>query len=127
MGTNPINLALRFILEIIALVVFGYWGSSLSEGFLRIILTISFPLIAAALWGTFAVLNDPSRSGKAPFPVSGFIRLILEIAFFALATIALFLIGSQTYAQIFGAVAIFHYLLSYDRIAWLLRQKVNQD
>ena len=127
MGTNPINLAVRFILEIIALVVFGYWGWNSSEDFLRIILVVLLPLIAAVLWGTFAVLNDPSRSGKAPIPVSGIIRLILELVFFALAAFALYATGNEKYAWIFGSVVLVHYLLSYDRITWLLRQKLRND
>lgn len=26
MNTNPINLAVRFLLEIVMLIIFGYWG-----------------------------------------------------------------------------------------------------
>lgn len=125
MGTNPINLAVRFILELTALFAFGYWGWSQHEGGMRFILAIGLPILAMALWGTFAVLDDPSRSGLAPVPVSGIIRLALELAFFALATWAFFASGRSSWGIIFGIVVFVHYLISYDRIAWLLKQKMK--
>lgn len=125
MGSNPINLGVRFLLELAALIIFGFWGWSISEGGLRFVLAILFPVLAAILWGTFAVIDDPSRSGKAPVPVPGLIRLILEILFFTLAAIAFFQIGNENYARIFTGVVVIHYLLSYDRVIWLLQQKTK--
>ena len=60
-------------------------------------------------------------SGKAPVPVPGIVRLLLELAFFALATWALVAAGLQMIGALFGAAVVIHYLLSYDRIAWLIR------
>ena len=68
MGSHPINLALRFLLELSALFAMGVWGWRYSEGWLRFVLALSIPIIAAVLWGTFAVPDDPSRSGGAPIP-----------------------------------------------------------
>jgi hypothetical protein len=123
MGSNPINLGFRLILELIALVMYGYWGWNANDGILRYVLVIALPIVAAAAWGTFAVLDDPSRSGKAPMPVSGSIRLFIELSFFALAAYALKLIGNEQFALIFSGAVLFHYAISYDRIGWLLRQK----
>jgi len=121
MGSNPLNLAVRFLLELAALFAMAYWGWTQHGGFIRIILAVGTPLVAAVLWGTFAVPNDPSRSGKAPVPVPGIIRLILELAIFAAGAMAFFASGLTTVGLIFSAVAILHYLVSYDRIVWLLR------
>lgn len=122
MGSHPINLGLRFVLELAALFVLGYWGSQQGTGVLSVVLAIGLPLIAAVLWGTFAVPDDPSRSGNAPVPVKGWIRLILELAFFVTAALALIDLGQETWGiALIGIVAV-HYLVSYDRIAWLLRQ-----
>jgi hypothetical protein len=121
MSKNPINLAVRFILEILALVALGSWGRAQSQGALGLILMILFPLLAAATWGVFNVKGDPSRSGKAPVPVPGIVRLLLEFVFFGLATWALFSIN-PTFGWIFGLIALGHYLLSYDRILWLLKR-----
>ena len=122
MGSNPLNLAFRLLLEMGALFVYGYWGWNASDGVLRYLSALALPLLAAILRGTFAVLGDPSRSGKAPVPVSGILRLLLELAFFALAAYALFLTGNTNFAWIFAGAVVLHYLLSYDRIALLMQQ-----
>jgi len=121
MGQNPINLVVRFLLEIIALIALGTWAKAIFPGALGIVLMILIPLLAAAAWGTFNVKGDPSRSGKAPVPVPGLVRLLLELAILGSATAALFSLN-PTYGWIFGIVTLLHYLLSYDRIAWLLKR-----
>ena len=120
MGSNPINLAIRFILEITALVSMGAWGWRQGEGAVSIVLGVGIPLIAAAMWGTFAVPDDPSRSGKAPVPVPGIVRLVLELAFFGFGAWALYHIGYTTWGVVMGVVVLIHYIVSYDRIKWLL-------
>jgi hypothetical protein len=122
MGSNPINLLGRFILEIAGLVALGWWGWNQAEGILRFLLALGIPLLAAILWGTFAVPNDPSRSGEAKVPVPGIVRLLLELAFFASATWVLFNMELSTLGWIYGIASLIHYLISYDRIAWLVRQ-----
>ena len=85
MGTHPINLAVRFLLEMAALISLGVWGWKVGDSWTRYILAIGIPLILAVGWGTFAVPDDPSRSGSAPVPVPGIIRLLLELGFFSVA------------------------------------------
>lgn len=121
MGSHPLNLAARFLLELAALAAMGYWGWTQHEGIWRWVFAIGFPLVAAILWGTFAVPNDPSRSGNAPVPTPGMIRLILELSFFALATILLIASQRLSAGVIFAVLTIAHYAISYDRILWLLR------
>ena len=122
MGSNPINLAVRFLLEIVGLVALGWWGWNQAEGVLRFVLPLGIPLLAAVLWGTFAVPDDPSRSGEARVPVPGIVRLLLELAFFAAATGSLFAVEAITLGWIYGIAVLIHYAISYDRIAWLFRQ-----
>jgi len=122
MGSNPINLAVRFILEIAGLVALGWWGWNQSEGILRFVLALGIPILAAVIWGTFNVVDDPSRSGKAPVKVPGIVRLLLELAFFASAIWSLFAMGVTTLGWIYGIVVLIHYVVSYDRVAWLVRQ-----
>jgi len=121
MSQNPLNLTVRFALEIFALVALGAWAKVQFPGVLGFVLMILIPLLAATAWGIFNVKGDPSRSGKAPVPVPGIVRLLLELIYFGAATWALFTL-SPTYGWIFGSVALAHYILSYDRILWLLRQ-----
>jgi hypothetical protein len=122
MASHPLNLALRFALELVALFSMGYWGWTQHEGVFRFLWMIGLPLVAAIVWGTFTVPNDPSRSGKAPIPVPGILRLFLEFVIFMLGMWCLFSAGQQTFGGIFVIVVLLHYLVSYDRINWLLKR-----
>ena len=121
MGSHPINLAVRFLLEITVLVAIGFWGWNQSEGWLQYVLALGLPIILATIWGTFAVPNDPSRSGKAPIVTPGIIRLVIELAFFSIGTWAIYNLGYSISAWVFGLIVAIHYLISYDRIRWLLK------
>ena len=122
MGSSPINLAVRFILEIIALLAFLWWGWNQTSGILRFVLAIGIPILAAVVWGVFAVPDDPSRSGKAPVKVPGILRLAIECVFFIAAALALFSTGASTLGWIFAVAIVIHYAASYDRIQWLVRR-----
>ena len=121
-GSHPANLALRFLLELVALFALGWWGWSLTDNWLRFVLAILFSLVAATIWGTFAVPDDPSRSGEAPVVVRGWIRLGLELIVFGTAVIGLASVGRGSFAIVFMVVVVAHYLLSIDRISWLLER-----
>lgn len=123
MGSHPINLVLRFLLEMTALFSMGLWGWNLSQSPLPIITALAVPLLSAILWGTFAVPDDPSRSGKAPVPTPGFLRLVLELLFFGCAVFMLYSLDYRIPAIVFGSITAIHYALSYDRIIWLIRPK----
>jgi hypothetical protein len=120
MSTNPINLAVRFLLEVFSLIAIGIWGWRQCDTWERYVLAIGLPIIAAIIWGTFAVANDPSRSGAAPVPVSGIARLGLEFLFFGFATWTLYNREYHQLGFVLGALVLVHYLISYDRIFWLL-------
>jgi len=122
MGTHPANLAVRFLLEVSAYSVLGMLGwHQRIDGF-RILIALAIPACGAVLWATFAVPGDPSRSGSAPVPVSGMVRLVLECGFFAAAAWALYDLRFTTLTAVFVSAVVVHYALSYDRIQWLLRQ-----
>jgi hypothetical protein len=122
MGSHPLNLSLRFLLELSALGAMGYWGWTQHDGPARWFLVLGLPLVAAILWGTFAVPNDPSRSGQAPIPTPGIVRLLLELSIFAIATIALIASQKVSAGWVLAATTLFHYAISYDRILWLFKQ-----
>ena len=121
-GSHPANLALRFLLELVALFALGWWGWSITDNWSRFVLAVLFSLVAAAIWGTFAVPDDPSRSGEAPVVVRGWIRLGLELIVLGAAVIGLASVGRGSFAIVFLVVVVFHYLLSIDRISWLLER-----
>jgi len=120
MANNPYNLALRFLLEVLALVAVGYWGWSVGGGWLRYVLALVIPLVISILWATFRVASE-SPGGKAPVAVPGWARLLLESAVFAFAIWGLVDAGASLAAVVFAGVVLIHYLLSYDRVVSLLR------
>ena len=100
-----INIALRFILEVCALVFLAYWGFQSSQDLiLRIILGIGSPLFIAILWSIFG-------SPAAPIPFKGFHRLLLEFLIFGLATLALAFSGKPTLAIIYATTVIINRIL----------------
>ncbi len=60
---HPLNLAVRFALELAALAALAAWGWSLTDSWWRWATAAGLVLIAAFVWGTFAVPGDPSRGG----------------------------------------------------------------
>ena len=122
MSSNPLNLALRFILELATIASVCGWCVKQSSGWMQTLLPIGAAVLLSAIWGIFAVPNDPSRSGNAPVPTPGVIRLIIELLFFGLGICAAYALGYINLSVIFGVLVVFHYLVSYDRIKWLLSQ-----
>ena len=116
------NLAIRFLLEIAALLAMGVWGWWQSEHWWRYILAIGIPILAATIWGVFAVPKDPSRSGSAPIAVPGFLRLLIELSVFTYAIWALYDLNYNRISMVLGLIVAIHYILSYDRVIWLIRQ-----
>jgi len=123
MSKYPVNSAVRFVLEITSIAVFAWWGYLLYDTGLRILPAIVLPLGFAVIWGVFAVRDDPSRSGKTVVRTPGIIRLIIELALFGTTAWMLLDLGHSTWAIIFGSAIVLHYIFSFDRIAWLLKQK----
>ena len=120
---KKVNRALRFLMEVAAIVTFGIWGYALTGSGLRIVWAILMPLLFAALWGIFAVKDDPSRSGKTVVNTPGIVRLILELTLFGTAVWMLFDLGYSTLEWILAGAVILHYISSLDRIGWLLKKK----
>ena len=117
---NPINLAARFILEVIALVSVGIWGWKFTDQWFHYLLAIGVPIVLAIVWGTFNVPGDPSRNGEAPVIVSGVTRLVIELGIFSVAAWALYDVGYIKFSLILVLAVVIHYLVSYERVVWLL-------
>ncbi len=117
MGSHPINLALRFLLELTALGTMGYWGWTQHNAPLRYVLALGVPVLAMILWSTFRVDGDP---GAAPVAIPGLLRLVLEFAVFGGAVWMLVDADRSTLAIALAVIVLAHYVVSYDRIQWLL-------
>jgi len=122
MGSHPINLLFRFLLELMALFIMGLWGWKQSQGLTAFLLALTLPILFAVIWGVFAVPDDPSRSGKAPIVTPGIIRLAIELAIFIISVWGLYDLGYTLMSLVFGILVGLHYIMAYDRIVWLLSQ-----
>ena len=119
MSNHPLNLAVRFALEIALLIIFTMWGWNKFSGIQKYVLAIGLPLLVATLWGVFRVDGDP---GKAVVAVPGWVRLLFEVILFVCTSYMLLSLKMNKWANIFIIISVIHYLVSYDRIKWLLTQ-----
>ncbi|MDE3720863.1 YrdB family protein [Nocardiopsis sp. N85] len=119
MSLRPWMLVVRLLLELAALVGFGSAAWHLLPD-LRWSATFAVPLLVAAVWGTFAVPGDPSRSGRAPVPVPGPVRLLVEWAVLFGSSAALAWAGATGAALAFAGVLVVYQACAYDRVLWLL-------
>lgn len=117
---HPVQLGIRFLLELAALAALALWGRSQASGTIGLICMIAGPAMVVGLWSTFTVSGDPSRGDKGSVSVSGWLRLSLELTVFLLSILALYDLGRPDFAAALGAVTLVHYLLSHQRVRWLL-------
>lgn len=122
MSKHPVNLFLRFFLELFALGAYGVWGWNQGEDWWRFLFGFGMPILAAVVWGVFAVKDDPTRSGKTVIETPGILRLLLEIAFFGFSVWCVFDLTYPITALVFAGVVVLHYAFSVDRVGWLLRK-----
>lgn len=115
-------LGLRFFLELFVLAAVGtfVWGSL--DGTVAWIGATGVPLLMAVAWGTFAVPGDPSRGGGAPVPVSGSVRIAIELVFFGAGVLALGALSSGYTAIAVVLAIVLQYAMLGDRLRWLLTQ-----
>ena len=115
------NLTLRFLLELAALAGFATLAWGLSSGLWRFVAAVAVVIAIAAIWATFAVPDDPSRSGNAPVPIPGGVRLLLEFAVLFGGACAFHVVGHTWAGVSIAGLVLVHYLLWIDRIRWLLQ------
>ncbi len=114
------NLALRFALEVAALIALGIAGWKLGAGGLRWALAVGIPVAAAVAWTTFNLPDDPSRSGEAPIEVNGWTRLAVELVVLGGGAVAIWYAGQPAIALGYAALIVVQYTTSLDRVGWLV-------
>lgn len=95
-------MAVRFLLEMVAVFMMSIWGYYHSENAPGILFAILLPTGFLLLWGIFAVPGDPSRSGKTVIRTPGILRLILELFLFTAATWMMLDLGYTPVWWIYG-------------------------
>jgi multisubunit Na+/H+ antiporter MnhB subunit len=82
------------------LAALAFWGFTTPDGaLLKILLGVGAPVLAAVVWGTFL---SPRASVRVPGPL----LVILEMALFAVAAIALNAAGQPTLATALAIAAV---------------------
>ncbi|MGJ7911807.1 YrdB family protein [Neobacillus sp. LXY-1] len=97
---KSVNLGVRFLLEILALLSYSYWGFRI----FGVLLGLGAPMLVAVLWGLFG-------SPKANFSLQGFPRLLFEIVIFGGAAAALYFSGKQSLGILYSVVAAVNLVL----------------
>jgi len=108
------------VLEVASLVSIFRGASTFAEGTLSWVCGAGAVLVAAVLWGTFEVKGDPSRSGKAPVPVPGAVRLFIELLVFGGGAAGFGLRHEWAALAVFGVALVFHHVMTRARLRWLL-------
>jgi uncharacterized protein DUF2568 len=102
------NLALRFVLELVAVAALAYWGSRLDGVLVSVLVGTAAPVIVVVLWGLFAA---PRSSRRLPSRL----RVPFELGVFALAAGALVAVGWTLIAIALAAVVAVNAVL----LVWL--------
>lgn len=95
---RPLNLALKFLLELAALAAFGLWGASVAGGVAAVVLAVGLPVVVAVLWGMLAA---PRARRRLPLRL----RAPFELAVFALAALALWQAAAAIWGASFAVIA----------------------
>src|SRR5579862_1975997 len=108
------NEGTAFLLEMVMLVVLGWWGAKTgSTTAIAVLLGAGAPAAAGIVWGLFA-----APKAKVRLPLAGI--LAVKALAFGSATVALYALGRQGEAEVFAAVTFVNTALAaYDRNAAL--------
>ena len=106
---RALNLAFRFILEMVALVALLIWGFSLSDQLIvQLLLGLGTPALAMTIWGTFV-------SPKAPRRLDDPVRVGLELVVFGAGALAFVGAGFLIPGVLLAVAAVINLVLMF---AW---------
>ncbi|MDQ3870650.1 MAG: YrdB family protein [Chloroflexota bacterium] len=100
------NLALRFLLELGAIVAVAYWGYYTGPGGLRWVLAVGAPVVLIVVW---ALVIAPGAG--EPIPQQA--RALLGSAVLLAAAAALYVVGQTTAALVFAALIVLNTVLMF--------------
>jgi hypothetical protein len=90
-----------FLLELIAIAAFSYWGYGIKAGLVvKILLAIAMPLVVIVIWGLYL-------APKASYPVFSYpVRTMLKLVVFVFASAALYTAGRHAYGAAYLILSI---------------------
>ena len=102
---KAVNLALRFLLELAAVVALGYWGFHTGGSTVaRVVLGVGSQVLAAVVWGLFV-------APKAAMTLPSRVKFVLGLAILLLAAVALAAAGQPAIAVAFAAIVVINQVL----------------
>jgi hypothetical protein len=111
-----IHLLIRFVLEIAMHIGIGIAGWSVWR-YPGAILAV---LLGMVLWGVFGTPGDCVR-GAPVIDTPGPIRLLMELALFAVAGYGFWVGWSRAVSETFLTITVLHYAITWERQWWLMR------
>jgi Protein of unknown function (DUF2568) len=98
------NLGLAFVLELVALGIFAFWGWRIgSSAPVRLLLAVGLPLLTAVIWGLFAA---PTANYGSPA-----VAAIVKVVVFGLAGLALWNLDHRVLGMLFVLVVAANLLI----------------
>lgn len=111
---------LAALLEIAAILAYGYWGWAVHAGPGRYAWSLGAMVAAWILWDVFRVPGDGSVNPAVPVP--GWVRLVIEAAYFTGVATALAAAGVPQLGLAYAILVAILYTLTHQRVIWLLRE-----
>ena len=96
---GPFNLAIRFLLELAAVIAAAVTGAGLGSPPFGVVGGIIGALLFGTVWGLFV-------APRARFPQSRRVRLIVGTVLMELAAVGLFVVGQPSVAAVFAAAIL---------------------
>lgn len=97
---QSLNLAFRFILELLVLVALLLWGLQSSDSLpLQLVAGLGAPTLVMGVWGLFVA---PKATRRLPDPA----RLVVELVIWTLGALALTVVVSPIVGIMFGAAVV---------------------
>jgi hypothetical protein len=107
-------------LQVAAVLAYGYWGWAAHPGRNQWVWALGALVVAWIVWDVFRVPGD--GWAKPAVSVPGWVRLIIEAAYFTGVASALAAVGLPVLGITYIILVAIHYTLTHRRLVWLLRE-----
>ena len=114
----------QFVMELASLLGIGLIGWHLgNKGIIGAILAVVFIMLTGTVWGQFRTPGFVPTGREPAKPVSGPVRIALELAIYALGIFGIWWSGRETTAMIVIAVMVLTLAVSHKRLLalWFTR------
>eukprot|EP00980_Cylindrotheca_fusiformis_P020577 scaffold7641_cov115-Cylindrotheca_fusiformis.AAC.23 len=114
----------RYTVEILAVLFLSLWASTRQNW--SVMMCAVFLILAC--WRVFNVDDDPATMDRPCLVVPGMVRIVMELVIQALACYCLWDLLENHFefpafgAFIFAAAVVLYYIVTMERVKWVLRQ-----